>query len=180
MEIKRRRSIRLKGYDYSAAGGYFITIVTFGRENLFGEILGDEMQLNALGKIVWEEWFKTAALRPYVELHNGEFVVMPNHTHGIIWIMDDFAVVGAQRRCAPTIEKFGKPVPGSIPTIVRALKSSVTRRAGRELNSANIWQRNYYEHIIRSQQDYERIVAYIAANPENWSEDEENLPRTPV
>ncbi len=172
MENRGRQSIRLKGYDYAAAGGYFVTIVTFGRENLFGDIVGNEMQLNTLGKIVHEEWFKTAALRPYVELREGEFVVMPNHAHGIIWIVD--GVVGARRRRAPTTEKFGKPVPGSIPTIVRAFKSAVSYRAGRELNAANIWQRNYYEHIIRNEHDYERIAAYIAANPANWSDDKEN------
>jgi putative transposase len=179
-ESPARRPIRLKGYDYSAAGGYFVTIVTFRREYLFGEIVGGEMQLSALGRILREEWFKTAVLRSYVELREDEFVVMPNHVHGIIWIEDDIAgahgdvVVGARRRRAPTMECFGKPVAGSIPTIVRAFKSAVTYRAGRELDSANIWQRNYYEHILRGQADYERIANYIAANPSNWAEDEEN------
>ena len=173
-----RHSIRLKGYDYSAAGGYFVTVVTFQRECLFGEIVGGEMRLSALGEIVRDEWFKTAALRRYVELREDEFVVMPNHAHGIIWIMDDS--VGARRRRAPTEERFGKPVIGSIPTIVRAFKSAVTYRANRELNSANIWQRNYYEHIIRGQSDYERIANYIAANPMKWDVDEENPSHPPV
>ena len=142
-----RRSIRLAGYDYSAPGGDFITVVAFRRECLFGEITGGNMKLSPIGEIVRREWFKTAELRPYVELHEDEFVVMPNHVHGIIWIIEDHDV-GARRRRAPTsigeipstTERFGKPVAGSIPTIVRAFKSAVTYCARRELNSANIWQ----------------------------------------
>ena len=191
-----RQSIRLPGYDYSTPGGYFITVVTFRRECLFGEISGGGMKLSPIGEIVRREWFKTAELRPYVELREEEFVVMPNHAHGIIWISDgdlDENIgarvdmvgarrnvdVGARRRRAPTAsetatEQFGKPMKGSIPTIVRAFKSAVTYCAGRELNSANLWQRNYYEHIIRDTQDYERIATYIAQNPANWVKDEEN------
>ena len=176
LERRQRRSIRLKGYDYSAAGGYYVTAVAFRREYLFGDVVEGEMRLNALGWIVRKEWFKTTMLRPYVELHEDEFVVMPNHVHGLIWIMED--IVGARRRRAPTEERFGKPAVGSIPTIARAFKSAVTRRANRELNSANIWQRNYYEHIIRDQTDYERIAGYILANPANWNDDEENLHQT--
>ncbi|SMC25047.1 hypothetical protein SAMN02746041_02200, partial [Desulfacinum hydrothermale DSM 13146] len=112
-----RRSIRLKGHNDSQAGAYFVTIVTQDRACLFGRIVDGEMRLNAYGKIVRAEWFKTAQVRPYVVLHEDEFVVMPNHIHGIIWIVDD---VGARRRRAPTVEQFGKPVPGSIPTIIRA------------------------------------------------------------
>ena len=182
-----RRSIRLPGYDYSASGGYFITVVTFRRECLFGEISGGKMKLSPIGEIVQREWLKTGALRPYVELREEEFVVMPNHAHGIIWIIDEDSDgnVGARRRRAPTqrraptacettSEQFGKPVKGSIPTIVRAFKSAVTYCAGRELNTANLWQRNYYEHIIRDSPDNERIANYIAQNPENWEKDEEN------
>ena len=91
-----RKSIRLADYDYSAEGGYYITIVTQGRVNLFGEIIDGAMQLNEFGKIVWEEWFRTAELRPNVELAEDEFVVMPNHVHGIIWI-DDVTGRGAAR-----------------------------------------------------------------------------------
>jgi REP element-mobilizing transposase RayT len=81
-----RRSIRLKGYDYTSEGGYFITLVTHERHSLFGEVIDGEMHLNALGIIARDEWFRTAQIRPYVELFQDEFVVMPNHIHGIIWI----------------------------------------------------------------------------------------------
>ena len=181
--LLHRRSIRLPGHDYSSPGGYFITMVTFRRECLFGEVTGGEMKLSPIGEIVRREWFRTAELRPYVELHEGEFVVMPNHVHGIVWIFEDHDV-GARRCRAPTnmdrrapitaIEQFGKPVAGSIPTIVRAFKSAVTYCAGREFNSANLWQANYYEHILRDNDDYERVADYISKNPRNWAEDEEN------
>jgi putative transposase len=175
-----RRSIRLKGYDYSQAGGYFVTVVTFRREALFGEIMGGEMCLNELGKIVAECWQEIPAHFPNAEA--DAFVVMPNHVHGIIFLFEnnpsDADVSDGRgtiyRAPTITIEQFGKPTIGSLPTIVRTFKAAVTRRAGRELNSANIWQRNYYEHIIRDQPDYERVAAYIADNPSNWAEDEEN------
>ena len=92
-EIHHRRSIRLKGYDYSQPGAYFITICTHERECLFGEIVNDEMILNDYGKIVYEEWFLSAKIRNEIELYENEFVVMPNHIHGIVWIIaNDVAV----------------------------------------------------------------------------------------
>lgn len=90
-----RRSIRLEGYDYSSEGGYFITIVTFRRECLFGAVINDEMCLNQYGQIVKDEWINTAKLRPKVELIEDEFVVMPNHVHGIIWLnLNDISHTG--------------------------------------------------------------------------------------
>ena len=93
-ERHHRRSIRLRGYDYTQTGGYFITIVAHERALLFGEIVNGAMRLNEYGQIVRDEWFRTAVVRPYVMLYPDEFVVMPNHIHGIIWI------VGATRRVA--------------------------------------------------------------------------------
>lgn len=173
IENYNRKSIRLKGHDYSTPGAYFITVVTKDRICLFGNIENGGMRLNALGMIVREEWFKTTMLRPYVHLYEDEFVIMPNHVHGIIWLIDD-ELVGVRRRRTPTEEQYGKPVVGSIPTILRAFKSSVTYRAGRELSITKIWQRNYYEHIIRDQNDLENITKYILSNPYNWENDAEN------
>jgi putative transposase len=176
MEYGGRRSIRLKGYDYSAAGGYYVTIVARGRECLFGEITGREMRANTLGQIAEECW--QAIPEHFSNSDVDVFVVMPNHVHGIIMIHD--AVRGTIYRAPnPTIEQFGKPTAGSLPTIVRTYKAAVARRARRELGSANIWQRNYYEHIIRNLQDYGRIAGYIADNPANWEEDEQYLRRIP-
>jgi len=167
-----RRSIRLKGYDYTQAGVYFITICAYQRMHVFGEIVNGEMVLNDTGQIARDEWFKTAELRPYVELYEDEFVVMPNHAHGMIWI------VGARRR-APTdvIEKFGKPVKGSIPTIIRAYKSAVTYAANgaQNMRGAILWQKNYYEHVVRNDRELNNIGWYILNNPLNWQLDRDNL-----
>src|SRR5690349_20206435 len=152
-----RRSIRLKEFNYTQSGGYFITIVAWQRECLFGDIVNEEMRLNHFGEIVKKEWFKTCELRPNVELIDDEFVVMPNHIHGIIWVIDDDGV-GARRRRAPT-EQFGKPVKGSIPTIIRAYKSAVAYHINnlRDTRGGSVWQSNYYEHIIRNDADRQRI-----------------------
>ncbi|GAB4481015.1 MAG: transposase [Anaerolineales bacterium] len=187
-----RRSIRLKGYDYTQPGAYFITICTHERAHLFGAVVDGEMRLNAWGEIVREEWFKTAQIRPYVRLYDDEFVVMPNHVHGIIWIVGDD--VGARRRhCRGTappcpygdavpdhVEQFGKPVPGSIPTIVRAFKSAVTHRinALRGTPGAPVWQRNYYEHVICDERALHAIRQYITENPLRWHLDRYNPDRT--
>ena len=172
----RRRSIRLKEYDYAQPGGYFVTIVTYQRDCLFGEILNEEIKLNEYGRIVNECWRAIPNHFPNVEL--GAYVVMPNHVHGIIAINDRADANASARRGtiyrAPTKEQFQKPVPGSIPTMVRTFKAAVTRRVGRELNATGIWQRNYYEHIIRDHEDWDRIHQYIESNPSMWAEDDEN------
>jgi REP element-mobilizing transposase RayT len=100
-KIHHRRSLRLKGYDYTRPGAYFITLVSFQRDEIFGEVVDGEMKLSSLGQVAQEEWLKTAKLSPYVKLFEDEFVVMPNHAHGIIWLAGD-ADVGARRRRAPT------------------------------------------------------------------------------
>lgn len=179
-EIHHRRSIRLKEYDYTQPGAYFITFCTYQRMHLFGNVVDGEMVLNDAGKIARDEWFKTAELRPYVKLYEDEFIIMPNHGHGIIWIVDD---VGARRRRARTddvIEKFGNPVKGSIPTIVRAYKSAVTYavNAAENQRGAVLWQKNYYEHIIRNDRELNNIGWYIVNNPFNWQLDRDNLQNT--
>jgi REP element-mobilizing transposase RayT len=133
------------------------------------------MVLNDIGNIARDEWFKTAELRPYVKLHEDEFVIMPNHGHGIIWIEDDTA--GTRRRRVPAAESFGKPVKGSIQTIVRAYKSAVTYavNSAQGVRGAVLWQKNYYEHIIRDDRELNNIRGYILNNPLNWQLDRDNL-----
>jgi putative transposase len=175
-QIHHRRSIRLKGYDYAQAGAYFITICSHQRQHVFGEIINGEIKLNPWGEIARVEWFKTAVMRPYVELYEDEFVVMPNHVHGIIWLNDE---AGIRRRRVPTnpTEKFGKPVAGSIPTIIRAYKSAVTYAINGLENSRGciVWQSNYYEHVIRNEKEFDLIARYIYYTPYNWQTDQDNL-----
>jgi REP element-mobilizing transposase RayT len=181
-ESHRRRSIRLQGYDYASEGGYFITIIAHQRQPLFGEINDSKMHLNHIGKIAREEWFRTAEIRSYIELYEDEFVIMPNHLHGIIWITD--LVTGAYSNTPlplpPDItpredRPFRSPGIG-IGAIIRGYKSTVTRRINQLLNISPvpIWQRNYYEHIITTDREYEAIVEYIDDNPRNWLSDREN------
>ncbi|MEW6028356.1 MAG: transposase [Chloroflexota bacterium] len=175
-----RRSIRLKGYDYSQSGAYFVTIVVWQRECLFGEIVDGEMRLNEFGKIVQRAWFDLPKHYPHVEL--GAFCIMPNHVHAVIIIVEP--TVGAGLRPAPTRPAPTRPAPtrpaptGRHPLseIVRAFKSFSARRINelRKTQGIPVWQRNYYERIIRNDEEHSRIHLYIKANIDNWSMDDEN------
>jgi REP element-mobilizing transposase RayT len=182
-DVHRRRSIRLQGHDYSQHGLYFATICTYECLSFFGNIVNGEMRLNDAGKTAEMEWLKTPSHRPYVVVH--DFVIMPNHFHGIIEITDN---VGALRatplqitpanclqgvaRNAPTRNAISNISPkcGTLSVIVRAYKSAVSKSI-HETNPGFAWQRSYYEHIIRSEKDYNRIVEYIKNNPASWNED---------
>ena len=176
-----RRSIRLKGYDYSQPGAYYVTIVTWHREFLFGEVVNGEMVLNKFGLVAKQEWEKLKRRFPNIEL--GAFIIMPNHMHGIIIIISGRGTAenlkyldGESSRRAPTQEAFQKPIKGSIPTIIRSYKSAVAYRINlmRRTQGIPVWQRNYWEHIIRDQQDLQNKTDYIEANPMLWDEDDEN------
>ncbi len=153
-----RRSIRLKGYDYTQPGAYFVTMVTHGRYSLFGDILEGEFYLTPAGEIARREWEKLSHRFPHIAL--DAFVIMPNHVHGIIIITDDRRGTAdsgdplspSPSRRAPTGENFGKPIPGSLPTIIRSYKSATSLRINylRRTPGVPVWQRNYYEHIIRA------------------------------
>ncbi|MGM0545474.1 MAG: transposase [Bacteroidota bacterium] len=165
-----RQSIRLKGYDYSKPGYYFITICVVNRYCFFGKIVDGQMILNKYGQIAKKEWFRTEKLRDNVCL--DEFIVMPNHLHGIIELKGGRDTA----RRVPTKEEFGQPTKNSIPTIIRSYKSAVTK-AINELNAQpgdKVWQRNYYDHIIRNRHELNGIRKYIRNNPKNWENDKLN------
>ena len=166
-----RRSIRLKEYDYSEPNWYYITICTHDKKNLFGEMKNGKMVLNDFGKIVNEEWVKTKELRQNVDLDN--YVIMPNHFHGILIIeRRDTA------RCVPTKVsdncKFGEMQAGSLSAIIRSFKSAVTKRINelRNVHGKEIWQKGFYEHIIRNENDLYNIRKYIELNPLKWEIDQ--------
>ena len=177
----RRRSIRLPNYDYSQSGAYYITIVTWHREYLFGDVVNGEMVLSKFGLVAKQQWENLPDRFPNITL--GAFVIMPNHMHGVIVIMPGRGTAenldyhdGEFSRHAPTHEQYQKPVKGSIPTIVRSYKSSVSYRINlmRGTQAIPVWQRNYYEHMIRNERDLQNKTDYIEANPMLWAEDEEN------
>ena len=169
-----RKSIRVKGFDYTTPVSYFVTICSFNGMRLFGAISNEEVELTSIGGIVKDEWLKTASVRRNVKL--DMFVVMPNHFHGIVFIEDQSRGMACR---AHTEERFGQPVVNSVPTVVRAFKSSVTKRVRETLKSPDyiVWQRNYYEHIIRNDKDLNRIRQYILDNPVKWHLDRENPER---
>jgi len=236
--IHNRRSIRLKGYDYSQAGLYFITICCQDRAHLFGNIENGEMKLNAFGKIAWEEWLATEKIRKNCKIHQS--IVMPNHIHGIIEILykKEKSPESESQFASATpsdIGKFKSPSQ-TIGAIIRGFKIATIKKIKEEINKREsdsstrelekgksnsstgelqfapkesspdefaskesdieksekremgelqfapttekiinlnfkIWQRNYYEHIIRNEQAYYRIANYIINNPKNWKED---------
>ena len=178
-EAHHRRSVRLKNYDYSQPGAYFVTITTHQRTLLFGKITGETMSLNQYGKIVQSCWEQIP--RHFMRVQPVAFIVMPNHVHGIIIILDLHAV-GAQHavplRHGPQtrIEAFAQPVPGSLPTIIRSFKSAATKRINllRDTPAAPVWQRNYYEHVIRSDAELNQIKEYVKSNSAKWALDHEN------
>jgi putative transposase len=173
-----RRSILLRDYDYSRAGAYFVTICAFERKCIFGEINNGEMRLNDLGTLAEDCWLAIPEHFPMTQM--DAYVIMPNHMHGIVVIDDDADHCKGTACRAPTMEQFGQPTPGSLPTIVRSFKSAVTRLFNEKdtLASQRLWQRNYYEHIIRDDESLNRIREYIATNPLHWEFDAENPNRT--
>ena len=185
--IHRRKSIRLQGYDYSQEGCYFITICTKNRDPVFGSILEGVMRLSNFGIIVAETWHDLENHNPDIQL--DEFVIMPNHVHGIIQIYErkHSALVGAGSKPAPDsksiLERAGHgPAPTesknvSLPEIVRQFKTYSAKRINemRGTRGVPVWQRNYYDRIIGTTQEYENAARYIFDNPMNWENDEENI-----
>jgi REP element-mobilizing transposase RayT len=164
-----RRSIRLKEYDYSQAGAYYVTIDVQNRECLFGEIVDYEMILNEAGKMIDEQW--NALLERFPDIELDVYQVMPSHFHGIIVVTEN---VDAQN----IVVQNRKPRLGDI---IGAFKSITTHDYILGVDNKNwpqfykrLWQRNYYEHVIRDEADLNRIRDYIQSNPANWGEDEEN------
>ena len=164
--IHRRKSIRLQGYDYSQAGLYFITCCTHNRAPLFGEIMGGAMALNAAGQIAEKCWCVIPDHFPHVTL--DEFVVMPNHVHGII-------AVGANNHLPLQSNEIPRQLQHgtskTIGSMVRGFKIGVTRWFRTNTDIHVVWQRNYYEHIIRNEDAYLKIAQYIQTNPQRWEED---------
>ncbi|RPH61597.1 MAG: hypothetical protein EHM81_03935 [Chloroflexi bacterium] len=210
-----RRSIRLKGYDYCQAGGYFVTLVTQGREMLFGDVVSGEMILNPAGEMIVRWWLELPNKFPNVNV--DIFMPMPNHFHGNIFILEGEHVgsprpiVGADLRVCPGIvdapasadifpsergEHVGSPQPAPdspqqrfnapLSQMIQWYKTMTTneyirgvKQLGWKPFNGKVWQRNYYEHIIRNETELDRITRYIESNPARWNDDNENPSRQP-
>jgi REP element-mobilizing transposase RayT len=168
---RHRRSTRLRDYDYTTSGAYFLTVVTQGRAPILGQVIDGEMHVNALGDIVQREWRRSQDLRPEIEL--AEFVVMPNHLHGVVLLRDD--VPSALLTSTPSQTGLGRP-PRSISSFVAGFKATTTRLINdtRSSSGTKVWQRNYHDRVIRNEREYDAIRKYIVDNPLNWAEDPEN------
>jgi putative transposase len=174
-----RRSIRLAHYDYSQGGAHFVTICTENKKCVFGVIRDEQMVCNKLGSLARQCWLETPEHFPRVIL--DEFIIMPNHMHGIIFLTDTLSPrVGAQH-AAPAADKVRefRIMPQSLGAIVRSYKSAVTRQAHEVglLAPGSLWQRNYYDHVIRNEQDLQEKRRYIANNPLKWALDDYHVAR---
>ena len=192
-----RRSVRLKGYDYASPGWYYVTICTHDRNFLLGEIIESQMRPSSTGEIAQNCWNEIPRHCPCATLDAS--IVMPNHLHGIIVIGGDTPPerTGTARRVPMTVrrEAFGKPVPGSLATVLRLFKQAVTVQVRAHASACDcvppefvgarhgvplqVWQDGFYEHIIRNEKELNRIREYICNNPLRWAYDSENPARDP-
>jgi len=183
----RISSARAQWWDYGWNGAYFITICTAERKHFFGEVINGKMMLSHVGVIVDILWHEIPHRLPFVEL--GDFVVMPNHVHGILIlnkpdIVETLHATSLRRDHPETLhatslpknERMAEisPDPGSVSTIIRSYKSAVTKHANR-LGLEHGWQPRFHDRIIRDDAAYQRISDYIVANPENWDKDQFNV-----
>lgn len=166
----RRRSLRLPDYDYSSPGAYFVTVCTFDRELLFGTITDGKMSSNAYTSIVRDEWLWSQEIRQEIALDT--WIIMPNHLHGIVWITGQpgDSLAASSKESAHKL----RARPKSLSTFITGFKSSATIRINklRDTRGAPVWQRNYYERIVRDEYELWRIREYIVNNPANWNDDE--------
>ncbi|MGB7160654.1 MAG: transposase [Tepidisphaeraceae bacterium] len=179
-----RRSIRLKGYNYADDGEYFLTICVHERRLLFGEVRDGQMRLNEAGRMVEREWHALPQRFQGVEL--DQFIVMPNHVHGVLGLTGggEPCVRPVSNAQATTGEDKLRPygtLPDTVGRIVQAFKSITTngyidgvKRLGWPRFNRNVWQPNYYDHIIRNDHAMDLIREYVFTNPQRWAEDHEN------
>ncbi len=160
----RDNSMRHPKWDYSSEGAYFITICTKNRTHYFGEIIDSEMHLSEIGKIAEKEWLKTIEMRSDMNLKLGEFIVMPDHFHGIVFFNGNEA--DALHCVQNNPNKFG-PQSKNLASIIRGFKSAVKTYASKN-NIEFAWQSRYHDHIIRDLFQLDRISKYINQNPQHW------------
>lgn len=178
--LRRRKNLRLPEYDYAQEGAYFITVCTHNKVCLFGDIVDEEMVLNDAGKIAQQCWMEIPVHFPHVTL--DYFVVMPNHVHGVLFIGDEPAFVGAKNFSpsrSSTTRSTDAPYKAhgtskTIGSIVRGFKIGVTKWIRQNSAAHTVWQRNFFERIIRNERELVEIREYVVNNPQKWAIDREN------
>jgi len=165
-----RRSIRLRGHDYASPGAYFVTMVTYQRKHLFGSIVDGVMYLSHFGQIVSTAWELLSERYAYV--FPEPFIVMPNHFHGILHIVELDDICRGGSRPAPTDIQKIKP----LGQLIGVFKTTSAKQINivRSTPGHPVWHRNYYELIIRNQTDLDDITTYILTNPDQWLTDPEH------
>jgi REP element-mobilizing transposase RayT len=160
-----RRSIRLKDYDYSSPGAYFITINTFDHQSLFGAIENGVIKLNAVGELIEWQWQRLPSIHSHIQL--DAYIVMPDHLHGIL-VLKDTLSAKSNHLLEPENAGPKGTVSGSIGQVIQNFKSITTRRIRQltDCHDLQVWQRNYYDRIIRNQAEWEKIHQYILTNPQ--------------
>ena len=161
-----RKLVRLKDFDYRQSGLYFLTICSFRRSMIFGQIKNNQLEASLLGQLVRECWEEIPSHFPFVQL--DAFVVMPNHLHGIIGFVSE--------KIPNELNVQGRSKKGSLGSVVGSFKAAVSRvyRANNKVNNPQIWQRGYFEHVIRNENALDRIREYIVENPYCWDMDQDN------
>ena len=179
-KVKKRKSIRLKNFNYANAGAYFVTICSQDMVFLFGECVDGNVELNAPGEMISRVWEEVPEYFEDVQL--DEFVVMPNHFHGIVCLIEPTVGVGPRAYPREALAELGQPrgvAPTRLFDIVYQFKSLTTNKYIKGVKTKNykpfnkrLWQRNYYERVIRNEEELNNIRQYITDNPSNWETDE--------
>jgi REP element-mobilizing transposase RayT len=179
--LPARRSVRLRGFDYRHAGAYFATVCTFRRACILADIVEDQIRLTAAGRVIESAWQMIPEFFPHVEL--DWFVVMPNHLHGILILHD---ALRAKHPIGPDASPLQGSRPrgtrsGTLSAVMQTAKAMTTRRvhAIPGMEGIRLWQRGFYDHVIRGDTELNRIRSYIEENPLRWALDNENPSRSP-
>jgi len=179
-DLPRRRSVRLPEYDYAQPGAYFVTICAHEKKHLFGRISGDAMRLSGPGKIVDECLREIPAHFPNAKVPIRG--VMPNHVHVIVVIDASGSPSARTKKLSEAAEKLGAHQVRSLPVIIRSFKAISARRIREKFGvpTSEIWQRGYYERVIRTREEFGKTWEYIRLNLATWNSDSENPGRAPA
>lgn len=178
MDQRRRKSLRLPHYDYSASGEYFVTVCTLGRVCCLGDIAGDEVCLSQMGELI-SETLRSFPLK-YTGVQLEEWVVMPNHWHAVFRFQRPLKKDARMVNGSSSLRFSATGCVPKLGVLIRGLKSASSRLIREKIDPGFAWQRNYYEHVIRNEEGLIKVREYIRDNPRKWEEDRNHPSRMPV